>query len=401
MKRIRFLHMADFHYGTRAASEALGLGEAGVRQRGKEERDVLRMIVETALGEKVDIVLLAGDLYDYRATSQAAINEFFDVLRKLENVPVLISPGNHDYYSSHSFYNNDFLLARGQKGVPENVHVFKSASFQTVSPAGIEGVSISSFAYEGFTRSDRRPLEKKVQRDESKINILLLHGWFELVPVERSQQTSPFSLDELEMQNFDYAALGHLHSFKEIVSSSGRLIGAYPGCPFGRGLDEPGERFIIVGEASKGGADIQRVKIDKRAIRKVGVEMKGVGSMKALEDCIKDAVAASKACPEDIVKVTISGRVSPGVWLEIPDDFLKEDFFSIDYDFAEITPDYDIESLLSDFEAFPTTEKKFVKSIYQRIEAEPDAEKKRMLERALYYGLDALRLGEVRPRYEN
>ena len=393
--------MADFHYGARAASEALGLDEARINQRRKEEREVLQKTVETALGEKVDMVLLAGDLYDYRATSQSAINEFFDILRKLEGVPVFISPGNHDYYSSNSFYNNDFLLARSQDPIPENVHVFKSPSFQTVAPDGLDDVSVSSFAYEGFARSDERPLKQTVPRDESKINILLLHGWLEPVTVDRSQQTSPFSLEELETQKFDYAALGHLHSFKEVLSSSGKLIGAYPGCPFGRGLDELGERFMIVGEVAEGGAEIQKVKTDKRAVRKVSVELKGIGSVVALEDSIKGAVRASEARPEDMVKVSISGRVNPGVELDLADDFLKEDFFSIDFDFLNITPDYDIESLLTDSEAFPTTERKFIKNIRERIEAETDDEKKRILEKGLYYGLDALRLREVKPRYEN
>jgi len=346
-------------------------------------------------------VLLPGDLYDFRATSLSAAVEFFDCLRKLGDVPVFIAPGNHDYYSSSSFYNADYLLARRQNPIPANVIVFKNFSFESVVPRSCADVCVSGFAYAGFTNSDERPLQARIRRDESKINILLLHGWFEMMKVDISKQTSPFSLEELEMQGFDYAALGHTHSYSEIKSSSGRLLGAYPGSPFGRGLDEEGERYIIVGEAGGGGCDIQRLKIDKRAIRRLDVELRGAGSTEELKRSIESAVEAGGACGDDIVKINLTGRTKAGFEVKLPDDFLRGRFFSVDFDCEELTPDYDIEELCSEKGSTLTVERKFVQLLSERLKAETDPSEKKLLEHALYYGLDALRLKEVRPRYED
>ena len=194
MKKIRFLHMADLHYGARVASDRLGLDTEKVTQRKREERKVLQRCIDIALSEKVDVVLLPGDLYDFRATSLSTAGELFDSLRKLGDVPVFIAPGNHDYYSSSSFYNADYLLARRQNPIPANVIIFKNFSFEGVVPPTCADVCVSGFAYAGFTNTDERPLQAKIKRDESRVNILLLHGWFEMMKVDLSKQTSPFSL---------------------------------------------------------------------------------------------------------------------------------------------------------------------------------------------------------------
>ena len=401
MKKIKFLHMADFHYGARVASEPLGLNSEKLSQRKKEERDVLQKIIETAIAEKVNLILLPGDVYDFTASSQSAINDFFDRLRMLDEIPVFISPGNHDFYAPHSFYNPEFLLARNQNPIPENVYVFRDSSFHTIIPEKLPSITISGFAYAGFTNINERPLDAPIDRDKSKINILLLHGWFDQIKVDKGLQTSPFSIKELEMQDFDYAALGHIHSYMEIRSSTGRLVGAYPGAPFGRGLDELDERYIIVGEVAKGGAEIQRIKIDRRAIRKLDVELKGVGSAAALEEVIKTALRNSGFSFDDIVKLNISGRIKPGLEPELPDDFLQDEFFSIDYNFCNFVPDYDIEALLDESNVFPITEKKFAQHLMRRLKEESNEERKKILKKALYYGLDALRLKEVKPHNED
>ena len=57
--------------------------------------------------------------------------------------------------------------------------------------------------------------------------------------------------------------------------------------------------------------------------------------------------------------------------------------------------DYDLEGARRREPA--TTEDRFVRTILERMEAEPDSGRKAALERALYYGLDAFTLGEVVP----
>ena len=55
---------------------------------------------------------------------------------------------------------------------------------------------------------------------------------------------------------------------------------------------------------------------------------------------------------------------------------------------------------LSTLFQFAATEERFARSLLEEMDAEPDPERKRLLEAALFYGLDALKLGDVAPRYE-
>ena len=109
---MRILHAADLHLDS--PFEGLSAGKAALR-RG-EQRDLLYRLANLAANEKADVVLLAGDLLDsdkaFRETAE-------DLVRSLSmiNVPVFISPGNHDWYSSKCPY--------AKVRFPENVRILQ------------------------------------------------------------------------------------------------------------------------------------------------------------------------------------------------------------------------------------------------------------------------------------
>jgi len=67
-------------------------------------------------------------------------------------------------------------------------------------------------------------------------------------------------------------------------------------------------------------------------------------------------------------------------------------------DATALRPAYDLEAYRRGEPL--TTEERFARSLLVEIEDEKDPETRAMLEAALYYGLDALRLRSVAPRYE-
>ena len=96
---VRILHAADFHLD----SAFTGLNEQQARQRRQESRDLTRRMVEYANDHGVQLMLLAGDLFDsdsiYGQTAEklaAALAEF--------RGHVVIAPGNHDCYTAASPY---------------------------------------------------------------------------------------------------------------------------------------------------------------------------------------------------------------------------------------------------------------------------------------------------------
>ena len=85
---MRFLHTADWHVGRTIRG----------RPRFDEFADALDAVVDVAVSEGVDAVLLAGDIHDQRAVSPEADRLIFDALIRLSErgVPVVAVPGNHD-----------------------------------------------------------------------------------------------------------------------------------------------------------------------------------------------------------------------------------------------------------------------------------------------------------------
>ncbi|MBO7423841.1 MAG: metallophosphoesterase, partial [Oscillospiraceae bacterium] len=99
MSKIRILHTADLHMDS--PFESLSEGKAAIRRA--ELRSLPKKIAALAIKEKVDVVLLSGDLLDGESVYRETADELVRYLRKIP-APVFIAPGNHDYYSSTSVY---------------------------------------------------------------------------------------------------------------------------------------------------------------------------------------------------------------------------------------------------------------------------------------------------------
>lgn len=85
---MRFLHTADWHVGKMLARSS----------RLDEAAGALSEVVGVARDEKVDAVLLCGDVYEHQAPPPEAEEIVYETLLALEKagIPVVIIPGNHD-----------------------------------------------------------------------------------------------------------------------------------------------------------------------------------------------------------------------------------------------------------------------------------------------------------------
>ena len=86
---MRILHTSDWHIGRQLHSVSLL----------DDQRHVLNQIVELVDSKKVDVVLIAGDIYDRQVPPSNAIKLLDDVLNHILeelNVPVIMIAGNHD-----------------------------------------------------------------------------------------------------------------------------------------------------------------------------------------------------------------------------------------------------------------------------------------------------------------
>ncbi|MHB8959360.1 MAG: metallophosphoesterase family protein [Candidatus Limnocylindrales bacterium] len=98
---LRLLHTADVHLGAR--HEDLGEAASALRER---QHAALRAAVDLALAERVDCVLIAGDLFDANTASRRTVERAVAQLARLAaaRIRIVLIPGGHDAYTRSSVY---------------------------------------------------------------------------------------------------------------------------------------------------------------------------------------------------------------------------------------------------------------------------------------------------------
>jgi DNA repair exonuclease SbcCD nuclease subunit len=237
MSELKILHAADLHLDS--PFEALG-GEKAAQRRA-EQRELLSRLTELAFDEKVQLLLLSGDLLDSDSAFAETLEMLGAALGRL-SIPVFLSPGNHDFYTRHSPYAHLRL--------PENVHIFRRPVLECV-PLPELGARVWGA---GYNDSACPPLLSgfRTEKAGGELDVLVLHA-----EVGRPDSSyCPVSEEELARSGMDYAALGHVHSFSGLRRAGGCFY-AWPGCPEGRGFDEQGEKGVILAELSPGRCELR------------------------------------------------------------------------------------------------------------------------------------------------
>lgn len=227
---IRFLHAADFHLDS--AFGALPDRQAAERRR--ESRELLFRLADYVNSHQIDLVLLAGDLFDSASPFRETGEQLSAALGRME-ARVFIAPGNHDWYGPGSPWETvDW---------PENVHVFRENAL-TAAEVPELGLVVHGAAFTGPDQPESL-LAGFTAPADGKIHIGLLHG--ELDGAEG--RYDPLRREEAAASGLAYLALGHVHKRTEPLTL-GRTVCAWPGCPEGRGFDELGEKGFYQGTIS-------------------------------------------------------------------------------------------------------------------------------------------------------
>ena len=208
------LHTADVHLD----SDGGGPGQqAAHNERG---RQLFRRIVDRALADQVDLVLIAGDLFDHNRASDETIAF---VRRELDRVrqPVVILPGNHDALRVNAIYERyDFSAGAS------HVHVIRRLDGQTIELPELDAV-VWGRAMEEHT-PEFRPLAELPGRDADRWSLVMAHGFF-FAERQRPDRSSPIFADEIRDTGWDYVALGHQHVQTDV--SQGGVVAYYAGAP--------------------------------------------------------------------------------------------------------------------------------------------------------------------------
>ena len=263
---MKLLHLSDLHLGKRVNGFSML----------EDQRVILTQIVDLAEEEKVDAVLLAGDLYDKPVPPAEAVTLLDRFLTRLSGggIPVFAISGNHDSPERLAFATR--LLAG------EGIHL--TAQYQGPQPPFLlqdeyGDVAIYALPYlkpalvrHWNPEADIASYEEAVSYalgqwavDKTRRNVLLAHQFVTGGVTCESEERSVGGVDQIPaplFAAFDYVALGHLHG----PQSVGRPTLRYSGSPLKYSFSECGHEksVTLVTLKEKGQVEIQTLPLTPR-----------------------------------------------------------------------------------------------------------------------------------------
>lgn len=227
----RFVHTADIHLDSPLRS--LALRNAGLAELvGDASRQAFAAIVDLCLAERVDALVIAGDLYDGDQTSMKTARFLASQMMRLHQagVRVYMIRGNHDAMSRIT----------KQLVLPDTVTIF-GGRCQSVIQTGA-GVDV---AFHGLSFASPRAAESLLPKytapQEGAANIGIMHT--SLAGSSGHDVYAPCNVADLHGHGFDYWALGHIH-VRQVYSGASTLV--MPGIPQGRDINEAGEKSVTL-----------------------------------------------------------------------------------------------------------------------------------------------------------
>jgi DNA repair exonuclease SbcCD nuclease subunit len=177
-------------------------------------------VIDLAIQENVDLLLIAGDLFDSNRPRGDVVDFAIQELRRAGR-PIVMIPGNHDCLSTQSIYHQVNFPA----ACPNLVLIThpNGEQHRLAAPHVVlwgRGMVEHEPSY--------HPLGGLPRPQADAWHIALGHGFFmdEDVPSYRS---SPIYAAEIRASGWDYVALGHCHAFADV--SQGPVTAYYSGAP--------------------------------------------------------------------------------------------------------------------------------------------------------------------------
>ncbi len=356
---IKFLHAADFHLD----SAFVGLTSEQAKLRRRESRQLMERLSNYVNQNDVQIVLLAGDLFDGATTYRETIEQLTESLGAMR-ARVFIAPGNHDFFSARSPY--------ATLAWPDNVHVFKTREIERVELPEL-GCAVYGAA---FTDAEQGTslLDGFSAPDDGMTHLMVLHA--DLNGAEA--RYDPVTREQIAASNLDYLALGHTHQFGGVLTA-GKTAYAYAGCPEGRGFDETGDKGVLCGEAGGGEVDITFIPFARRRYGVLRVDVTG----KEPEEAMKSAMPETAA--SDLYRVVFIGETDErGVDIKTIKERFASEFFYLELrDETHIRQDIWARAQEDSLRGL------FLRELRGKFDAGDDTERVRV-ERAVKFGLAAL-----------
>ncbi len=266
---MKILHTSDLHIGKYIGTYDL-----------KEDTEyVLNQVVDTAIRERVEVVLISGDVFDRPNPSEEAIKMYVSFLKQLldKNIKVIAISGNHDSGIRLSAYKE--ILGKGYFVEGEFNSPMRKVSLSDeygpvnfyMLPFFTPFIVKSNLKLEKGLENYDLAMDEIIKReniDTSQRNIILAHQFVAGFKFGGSEEDFSYSngdeknvagvgiisLDKF--QNFDYVALGHIHKPQKISRETIRYSGSLLKYKTSE-IDGPDKSVVIIDLKEKGNIEVK------------------------------------------------------------------------------------------------------------------------------------------------
>ena len=191
---VKFAHMSDVHLG-------------GWKQKPLQDLNFqsFQKAMGICINERVDFLLIVGDLFDTAYPPIEILKETFAEFKKLKDsgIPCFLISGSHDY----SVSGKTFLDVLEKSGFCKNVSVFEDDG-ETLLLKPTKYGNVALYGYPGKKSGlDVADLKRLKLQDSEGFKILMLH-----TTIDKVVGNLPIDYVEADsLPHSDYCALGHIH----------------------------------------------------------------------------------------------------------------------------------------------------------------------------------------------
>lgn len=307
---MRILHTSDWHIGKRLMG----------RERLVEQAEVLDEIIGVCEKEEIELVLVAGDIFDTYTPSAEAEELFYSKIKKIagENRAVLLISGNHDdgvRLSAASPLAEEYgiyIVGNDRKPLPctrtRKITALRSGKGYAVFGNGREQIFVSALPY---------PNEARFKEEKSELDYISQIGkWIEEGERGNTEKLPSVFIAHLfvlggevsdgereidlggaraipvgALPKSDYIALGHLHKKQKM----GKGNCYYSGSPLQYSFDERADKSIKVFDlTAEGVSNLKEVELTK-----------GKKLVRLESDGVENGLALLREYPDALVELTL------------------------------------------------------------------------------------------------
>jgi len=373
----QILHFSDLHlerpFKTGSIPSSYGTW------RRQDLRATLGRVLTLAREKKVDVVTIAGDLFEQVYVMPEMAGFLSSQFSKAAPIRLIITPGENDPYTIGSLYE----LTRW----PENVTVIKQSHLTKIELTGeitLWGAACPPMKEE--------KLFEDLNLNINKTNILLLHAYCTDSKSQYNETIYSIELNSIREAGFNFALLGSSHQSETIPIDA--PVCAFPGSPEPFDYEsENGGHHLVLLNIKDGMCSPELIPISRWGYLTKTVHIKCDQTESQVISTIEKIILKSvkKGDDQKVIQIKLIG--DPDLDLNI-EQILSQIKTKVFIEFVvDIPTHFDLDKLAQE----QTVRGTLVKHSLERVDVLTSAQEREKEQNALMYALQALEGRQIRP----